>query len=221
MKKAKQRSTAGALRSPQSAAAGSSAKKGRKSNLSTANRDLQMSPYNDISLSKPGKQSSGSTKQTKKMQRVEQSEAFASQAELIAVEDLRVQQEPATVEVSYNEEQQQVVEEIIDEGFGTWSKDVQFEEIEAYLVSSQRKFVKYKLNIFYLNRCALKIQHYFHKRKQLRILEQRRREAAQKKAASSLVIQTNIDQNVSSGPLFLSPIHSAQNVTLSEQQQQS
>ena len=70
MKKAKQRSTAGALRSPQSAAAGSAAKKGRKSNLSTANRDLQTSPYNDVSNSKPGKQSSGSTKQAKKVQRV-------------------------------------------------------------------------------------------------------------------------------------------------------
>ena len=46
------------------------------------------------------------------------------------------------------------MEEIIDEGFGTWSKDVQFEEIEAYLISSQRKFVKYRLNIFYLNRVS-------------------------------------------------------------------
>ena len=104
MKKAKQRSTAGALRSPQSAAAGSAAKKGRKSNQSTANRDLQTSPYNDVSVSKPGKQSSGLTKQTKKVQRVEQIEEFASQADLNAVEDLRVEQEPAIIEVIQNDE---------------------------------------------------------------------------------------------------------------------
>ena len=72
--------------------------------MSTANRDLQISPYNDVSVSKPGKQSSGSTKQTKKVQRVEQIEAFAAQADLNAVEDLKVKQEPAIIEVIEKDE---------------------------------------------------------------------------------------------------------------------
>ena len=72
--------------------------------MSTANRDLQTSPYNDVSVTKQGKQSSGSTNQTKKVQRVDQIEAFAAQADLNAVEDLRVEQEPAIIEVIENDE---------------------------------------------------------------------------------------------------------------------
>ena len=72
--------------------------------MSTANRDLQTSPYNDVSVTKQGKKSSGSTNQTKKVQRVDQIEAFAAQADLNAVEDLRVEQEPAIIEVIENDE---------------------------------------------------------------------------------------------------------------------
>ena len=37
---------------------------------------------------------------------------------------------------------------------GTWRGE-SAEEIEAYLVGSQRKFVKYRLNIFVLNRVSM------------------------------------------------------------------
>ena len=43
---------------------------------------------------------------------------------------------------------------------GTW-QDTKATDIEEYLVSVQRKFVKYRLNIFFLNKCALRIQHTF------------------------------------------------------------
>ena len=36
---------------------------------------------------------------------------------------------------------------------GTW-QDAKADEIEGYLVGSQRKFVKYRLNIFYLNKVS-------------------------------------------------------------------
>ena len=93
MKKAKVRSTAGAaLRSPKSAsvAAASSTKKARKSNLAGPNRDLQMSPYNQTSVSKAGRSSSGNKSPTKNQ--ISAGEAFAAQAELITTENLRVAQ---------------------------------------------------------------------------------------------------------------------------------
>lgn len=53
--------------------------------------------------------------------------------------------------------------------FGTWSKlakdsGVSPEMIESDLLVKQREFKRYKLNIFELNHCALKIQHWFFKR---------------------------------------------------------
>ena len=39
-------------------------------------------------------------------------------------------------------------------GMGTW-QDAKAEEIEGYLLGSQRKFIKYKLNIFYLNKVSV------------------------------------------------------------------
>ena len=42
------------------------------------------------------------------------------------------------------------------QGFGSWAGE-SVEDIEAYLVNSQRKFVKYRLNIFVLNRVSLSV----------------------------------------------------------------
>lgn len=42
------------------------------------------------------------------------------------------------------------------QGFGSWAGE-SVEDIEAYLVNSQRKFVKYRLNIFVLNRVSLAV----------------------------------------------------------------
>lgn len=36
---------------------------------------------------------------------------------------------------------------------GTW-QDAKAEDIEDYLLGTQRRFIKYKLNIFYLNRVS-------------------------------------------------------------------
>jgi len=38
--------------------------------------------------------------------------------------------------------------------FGSWEKTSTVGDIEQYLVDQQRKFVKYRLNIFYLNRVS-------------------------------------------------------------------
>jgi hypothetical protein len=55
------------------------------------------------------------------------------------------------------------------QSFGTWSrlaKDryVTPEMIESDLLAKQREFKRYKLNVFALNHCALKIQHWFFRR---------------------------------------------------------
>ena len=39
------------------------------------------------------------------------------------------------------------------ETIGSW-QDAKVEDIEDYLLGTQRKFIKYKLNIFYLNRVS-------------------------------------------------------------------
>ena len=70
---------------------------------------------------------------------------------------------------------------------GTWDQSAKVDDIEAYLLTAQRKFVKYRLNIFFLNKvslpsmleltiifvqCALKIQHFFYKAKERRMKHQ-------------------------------------------------
>lgn len=45
--------------------------------------------------------------------------------------------------------------------FGTWEEEHTVTDIEKYLVSQQRKFVKYRLNIFYLNRVS-HLCHFLH-----------------------------------------------------------
>jgi hypothetical protein len=62
---------------------------------------------------------------------------------------------------------------------GAWSrlakvKKVTSEMIESDLLSKQREFKRYKLNVFTLNHYALKIQHWFFRRQftiKLAILE--------------------------------------------------
>jgi len=124
-----------------------------------ANQDLlQMTPQH----ASPGKKSKSASSVKARAAKANAGSTVKAQPDFTTVEELRQREQPQTIDVVYTEEEKGAESE---PRFGSWDESATVGDIEAHLISSQRKFVKYRLNIFYLNKCALKIQHSYFKSK--------------------------------------------------------